>query len=114
MNHARAPPFFFVVSCSRPYHPSCTIHPLCPSFCCSRVPPLLPFHLPLSGWFTQGKLADPETYTRVVVLHVVRAKGLIAADSNGTSDAYAVMQVEGAINPKPVKTKVKKATLDPE
>jgi hypothetical protein len=48
------------------------------------------------------------------VLHVVRAKGLIAADSNGTSDAYAVMQVEGAINPKPVKTTVKKATLDPE
>ena len=66
------------------------------------------------GCVAQGQLVDPETSIRIVVLHVVGAKGLIAADSNGTSDAFAVLQLEGAISAKPFKTQVKKATLEPE
>ena len=45
---------------------------------------------------------------------MVSAKGLLAADSNGLSDAYAKVHLEGAINPKPLKTKVVKQTLEPE
>ena len=81
---------------------------------CARPVPYRPPSPHSPGCVAQGQLVDPETSTRIVVLHVVGAKGLIAADSNGTSDAFAVLQLEGAISAKPFKTQVKKATLEPE
>jgi Ca2+-dependent lipid-binding protein len=47
------------------------------------------------------------------VVNVIQAKGLLAADSNGFSDPYVVLQLEGATVAKPLKTKVQKSTLDP-
>ncbi len=73
----------------------------------------LPSSSPPLSLYSQGKLAEPETQTRIVVVNVIQAKGLLAADSNGFSDPYVVLQLEGAIVAKPLKTKVQKSTLDP-
>ena len=61
----------------------------------------------------QGKLLEPEKRSRIVIVHVVQARGLQAADANGASDAFVAVQLEGSIWPKPMKTKVMKSTLDP-
>ena len=64
----------------------------------------------------QGGVAVPETYTRIVVINVLQARSLLAADSNGFSDAFATLQLEGAISAKRplARTKVKKKTLNPK
>jgi len=61
----------------------------------------------------QGGIAQPETHTRIVVLQVIQAKGLQAADANGTSDAFVTVQLEAAISTRKLKTKVIKSTLEP-
>ena len=59
----------------------------------------------------QGAVEVVVTLEYRVSVHVVRAKDLLAADKNGKSDPYVVVQSAGG---KKAKTSVKKKTLEPE
>ena len=59
----------------------------------------------------QGAVEVVVTLEYRISVHVVRAKDLLAADKNGKSDPYVLVQSAGG---KKAKTSVKKRTLEPE
>ena len=59
----------------------------------------------------QGAVEVVVTLEYRISVHVVRAKDLLAADKNGKSDPYVLVQSAGG---KKAKTSVKKQTLEPE